>query len=239
MDKQHILDEIKRTAAENGSKPLGINRFQTETGIKSSDWYGKYWARWNDALREAGFVPNKLQEAYPEDFLMEKLCAFIRELGHFPVSSELRLKAHQDKTFPASRTIEKRFGNKQACIKKIIAYCEPRKLDDIIKLCNSEVSTEPLEQERSVENNEEVGFVYLIKYGQHYKIGRTNAVGRREREIALQLPEKTKLIHSIKTDDPVGIEAYWHGRFEKRRANGEWFALTSYDITAFRRRKFM
>jgi hypothetical protein len=85
----------------------------------------------------------------------------------------------------------------------------------------------------------EIGFVYLIKSGRFYKIGRTNAAGRREREIALQLPEKATTIHVIRTDDPVGIEAYWHKCFEARRKNGEWFELSVADVAAFRRRKFM
>ena len=239
MDKQHILDEIKRTALENGGKPLGIARFQTETGIKHADWYGKYWVRWGDALQEAGLTANKLQGAYPEDFLLEKVCTFIREIGHFPVAGELRLKAHQDSTFPSATTFE-RFGNKNAFIKKIIAYCKLRKWDDIVKLCMSAtLSVETVVDDTPATKLEEIGSVYLIKFGQHYKIGRTNAIGRREREIAIQLPEKTKLVHSIKTDDPSGIEAYWHKRFEAQRANGEWFALTAADVTAFRRRKFM
>jgi hypothetical protein len=32
--------------------------------------------------------------------------------------------------------------------------------------------------------NVEIGFVYLIKAERFYKIGKTNAAGRREREIA-------------------------------------------------------
>ena len=81
--------------------------------------------------------------------------------------------------------------------------------------------------------------MYLLKSGHFYKIGRSNAVGRRERELAIQLPEKAIVVHSIKTDDPPGIEAYWHRRFEARRKNGEWFDLSPQDVAAFRRRKFM
>jgi hypothetical protein len=38
IPKQHILDEIKRTAAANGGVALGWRRFMAETGIRAHDW---------------------------------------------------------------------------------------------------------------------------------------------------------------------------------------------------------
>ncbi|MCI0418273.1 MAG: GIY-YIG nuclease family protein [Acidobacteria bacterium] len=75
--------------------------------------------------------------------------------------------------------------------------------------------------------------------GRYYKVGCTNAVGRRERELGIQLPQEAKVVHSIKTDDPAGIEGNWHSRFGDRRKNGEWFELMARDVAAFKRRKFM
>jgi hypothetical protein len=81
------------------------------------------------------------------------------------------------------------------------------------------------------------GYVYLIKHGGHceYKIGRTSNALRREGEIAASLPQQVKPIHVIETDDPVGLEAYWHRRFADRRIRNEWFELTAEDVKAFKR----
>jgi hypothetical protein len=241
--KDHILAEIKRTAAENDGKPLGIDRFRSETGIKPSDWQGKLWARWAGALAEAGFEPNKLQGPRSDDDLLGCLAAYAKELGHFPVANEIKLKARTDPGFPWHNTFA-RFGNKRSLAARLQAFCLERQDQAAAKLCEVAIgqSSESCLVDRATvsgRDDTQLGYVYLMKSGRHYKIGHTNAVGRREREIAIQLPEALRVVHSIKTDDPLGIEEYWHKRFANRRKNGEWFELTGDDITAFKRRKFM
>jgi hypothetical protein len=240
MDKEHILFEIKRTAKENGGKPLGRERFEKETGIKGSDWYGKYWSRWNDAIKEAGYAPNTMQSAYEDDFLIQKITELIQEIGHFPTTSERRLKAFQDKGFPSHTTFD-RFGKRPDLVQAVLKYCETHDVDDIVnKACKAAaVNSTPCKSQEAAVDIGEFGFVYLMKSGKHYKIGRSKCAEKREFELKIQLPETLDLIHKIKTDDPVGIEKYWHDRFKDKRRGGEWFELSSSDVTAFRRRKFM
>ncbi len=244
VTKSHILDEIKRTAQSNGGTPLGMARFHAETGIKPSDWMGKFWARWGDALVEAGFEPNALQGPRDEDELLEKLASLTRELGHFPVDNEIKLKARTEPGFPWHNTFG-RFGNKQSLITRLRDFCAKPGYEDVAALCTAALlrlgkpDSAAEGQGGPDPESELIGYVYLLKFGRYYKVGRSNAVGRRERELAIQLPEEAKVVHSITTDDPVGIEAYWHNRFGDRRKKGEWFELTANDVAAFKRRKFM
>lgn len=243
MEKRHILSEIKRTAEANGGIPLGHRRFYQETGIKEFDWRGKFWARWGDALREAGFAPNLKQGAYEESLLIEKYIALVRELQHFPTIAEMRLKARSDPGFPNEKTFARLGSSKPQIATKIRDYCRDRDgYADVLSLCSpilgAAVAARHDDHKRPA-REECFGFVYLIKSGRHYKIGSTNAIGRREYELSIQLPEKAVLLHEIRTDDPIGIEAYWHRRFASKRKGGEWFELNADDVRAFRRRKFM
>jgi len=241
MDKEHILSEIKRTTQENGGAPLGMGRFEKETGIKQWDWCGKYWTKWGDAIAEAGYSnPNKLQTSYADDFLIGKLIELIQELGHFPTSTERRMKAHQDKQFPSHSTFS-RFGSIDDLVQVVLKYCVDHAIDDqVIDICNGVAAKAKPCHRLTTESKEiEFGFVYLMKSGKHFKIGRSNCAERREFELRILLPEKLELIHKIKTDDPNGIEKYWHDRFKAKRKGGEWFELSADDINAFKRRKTM
>ena len=241
MTKEHILSEIRRTAAENGGAPLGTGRFFAETGIKQSDWRGKFWVRWNEAVKDAGFQPNERTVARTSEDLLGRLAALVRELGRYPVMAEIRIKARSDPKFPSDKTF-RRFGGKRELAAKLEKFCRDRGKNDLAELCAAAAKADDAEDAERVPEEAatgDLGYVYLMRSGRYYKIGRTNALGRREYELAIQLPEAAKVVHSIKTDDPEGIEGYWHRRFQDRRKNGEWFELTSHDLAAFRRRKFM
>jgi hypothetical protein len=237
--KQHILAEIKRMAAANGGEPPGWRRFHNETGIRATEWL-RYWPRWGDAVRDAGYTANDKQGAYTSENLIEKYIAFARELGRLPTAAEIHIKSLNDGTFPGEKTIRNRFGPKRAIAEAVAKFCESHAgYDDVRAWCLAYESKKKADGDAENESEEQIGFVYLLKSGRYYKIGKSNAAGRRERELQIQLPERANTVHVIRTDDPAGIEKYWHGRFEAKRKNGEWFELSASDVTAFRRRKFM
>lgn len=196
-------------------------------------------ARWGDALVEAGLEANERSKAYTDEELFHALIRVARKYGHLPTSSEYKLSAREDQDLPSFAAIE-RLGLRTVFLQKLANFVHG-------KLAFSDVAgfleKVPAKPAPNATNTKEIakddGFVYLIKSGRYYKIGRSNAAGRREREIVLQLPEAAKTMHVIRTDDPVGIEAYWHARYADKRKNGEWFDLNQSDIAAFRRRKFM
>ena len=239
MDKHHILSEIKRIASENGDKAPGWMVFGRETGTRKSDWYPNIWLRWGDALVEAGYAPNKFQTAITDDVIIQSYIALVRELGRLPVEGEMRRRSKCDESFP-SHTVFNRFGGKEKLLGVVTRYCQCHPgHEDIITLCAEHNLASKYEPTSDTKNRSRTasGFVYLMQSGRHYKIGKTNSVGRREREFAIQIPIPPKTIHSIETDDPVGVESYWHNRFKDRRGEGEWFDLSPEDVRAFKRWK--
>ena len=244
MTREHILSEIKRTADANGGIPLGIDRFREATGIRKEDWCGKFWTKWSDAQIEAGLEPNRFSlPAFNEEWMLHKIIDYIRELGHFPSQPEFKIKRNNNSEFPNITTLRNRLGTKPQMIEKVLDYCRANDgFDDIIEICLPQYDSLKANKESSEsvnDVNEEIGHVYLLKHDNVYKIGKSIDASKRYKDIKIQMPHKTEEIHVIRTDDPSGIEAYWHNRFKDKRLEGEWFKLSAYDVKAFKKRKFM
>jgi hypothetical protein len=231
-----ILKAIRDLANASGGKPPGRLALERATGIKESAWRGILWARWNEAVEEAGLTPNAKTTAIDENLLMAQLADAIRHFGRLPTYSELRLYKRSHPGFPTDNTFQARFSTKEKMLVRVRDWARSTPgFEDLLELIpQGELGTEPGEdQDLGAE-----GFVYLLGSGAHFKIGRSDQLERRVKEIAIALPDTVQLIHSIRTDDPPGIETYWHRRFADRRANGEWFKLTRADVAAFKRRKY-
>ncbi len=240
MKKEHIIREIQRTAKANGCLAVGWRRFEVETGIKYYDWFGQFWTRWSDAVREAGLKPNRMSETYDDRFLLEQLAVLSRRLGRVPTQGDLLLAAKGDPQFPSEKVF-RRLGQKPERASRVVDYCQANPgNEDVAALWRPIASSVLLpDSDEGEQALPTVGYVYLLRHGsrREYKVGRTNNPVRREGEVGIQLPEKLRPVHYIETDDPAGIESYWHTRFASKRKEGEWFELTSQDVRAFTRWK--
>ncbi len=234
--RERILNEIRKLAEESGGRSPGRQVFERRTGIKQSAWLGVYWARWNDAISDAGLQTNSKQGKLGEQFVFEKLAAAFRHFGCIPTSAEMRLYGNIDRDFPSHSTINNHFRTKAEMLDRFASWIARNGgySDVATMLGDRSASTQAESKSGSLVE----GLVYLIRSGSHYKIGRSEELERRVKEIRIALPEAAILVHAIRTDDPPGIEAYWHKRFADRRANGEWFRLTATDVASFRRRKY-
>jgi len=231
-DKPIIVSEIRRLATELGKAP-GVTVFTQMSGIAQHRWYGKIWPRWSDALAEAGFGGNELQGRFDSATVLRKVVEAAVQLGRVPTTPEMKILRQSDESFPNPKTVSAHLGNRSELIEKIRLFCaQDPALEDLLNCLP------PPSKQRQSASKEVFGWVYLLKSGPHYKVGRSDAIEKRIRQISVALPESVNLIHAIETDDPVGIEAYWHKRFASKRLNGEWFKLDARELAAFRRRKF-
>ena len=241
MTKDEVLREIRRTAAENGGVALGKTAFLAATGIRESDWSGRWWTTWGAAVREAGFEPQKLNPRIDDVLVLDAAAKIVRKYGRFPTAAEIRFECNSDSTLPSHNTF-RRFGGLRGLRTRLREFAADRGISDVVDALPGEMAeagASPADLDRGAEQRTSDGFVYLMKSGRHFKIGKANSVEERHRHLRIQLPQAAEVVHRIKTDDPFGIEAYWHRRFAEKRLNGEWFALSAEDVKAFRRRKFM
>lgn len=234
--KRHVLAEIKRLAEANGTPP-GVRLFERETGIRDSDWYPALWLRWGDALQEAGFTPNKMVEGFSDEELLKQYALLAQRLSRLPLQGEIIREAKANPAFPGEKTY-RRFGGKSNLLSALATYCVAHDaFRDVALMCEAQRPSASDDETSKESESARVGYVYLLQHGskREFKIGRTNNAIRREGEIDIELPHGVEPIHVIKTDDPAGVEHYWHRRFAEKRLKGEWFALSGDDVRAFKR----
>ena len=219
---------IRRITAQDGGKPVGYTRFANLTGITRRSWLGVYWASWGDALREVGLEPNSLNQRRDDDELLRDAVMLVRHFGKLPSEEEWRLASRDDPTLPR-RTALRSFGGRKGLVTKLrdLAESEPDYADllDLLPAALSDGENSDDDTTLSSLRLTVTGYVYLMKSGKHYKIGRTTDVDRRRSQLGTMLPELPNVVHRLETDDPVGIERYWHKRFHDKKVRNELFAL--------------
>ena len=233
--RQKIIAEYKRLTEERGGEPIGVRVFERESGFSHHYWQGGYWRSWSAFQADAGYAPNTATEKTPDEVLLRRFAELALERDELPTEADLMMKRKEDPSFPSKATY-RRWGSRDALLEKVAEFCQgEEQFAPVLNFYKQGISKN---LDHRLTSDAVKGFVYLLRSGKSFKLGRTNAIGRRLRELAIQLPLKPDTVHVIETDDPEGIEQYWHRRFAEKRQEGEWFALTVDDVRAFKRRRF-
>lgn len=235
LAKESILSAYRDLVKANEGRAIGERVFARETGISRYYWQGGHWRSWSELQAEAGHVPNLPNQKTPDDVVLRRFAELALKRGELPRESDLMVERKEDPTFP-NKTCFRRWGDRHVLLAKVNEYCQGH--DEFTQVVQMLTEGGSADRDQRFDSFRIKGFVYLLRSGNYYKIGRSNAVGRRLRELAIQLPQKPNTVHIIETDDPEGIEEYWHKRFADRRHGGEWFALNSEDVRAFKKRRF-
>lgn len=239
MTKDLVAQRIRALAAERDGH-VSLRTFLQETGIKeqwlrTQTWYGG----WNKLLEELGIGTKSFSvpRTSPAE-ISEAIAKLLLRDGQWPTEDALARERRRDDNFPSLKVI--RPLRKSGALARLIVQLgesETRfsKAAEIAAPYAKE-SDDPMPDS----SREKVrGYVYMLRSGRRYKIGKSTDPSRRWREVRLELPEETIQVHSIPTDDPTGIEAYWHQRFAAKRVrNTEFFELDADDVRAFKRRSY-
>lgn len=238
MTKDEILSEIRRVARERDGR-VGLKSFLKATGIPEKQILGKHWATWNEVLTDAGIATTSfLRPRTDESSVLESVAQAIQRLKKWPTENELSLERRRDSSFP-SLTVIRRLRQSRRLARLLGVHCANRPdLVDAAKIAAHQTMSGSGEVS-AIGRAPVQGYVYMMRSGRRYKIGHTSSPSRRYREVRLDLPDPTSLVHSIETDDPPGIENYWHDRFKSKRVRDtEFFTLDAADVVAFKRRKY-
>lgn len=73
-------------------------------------------------------------------------------------------------------------------------------------------------------------FVYVLRSGPYFKIGRTTDISKRIAQLKIQLPFEVELFKVINTNYSNQVERDLHKLYAHARVNGEWFQLSDNDI---------
>jgi len=85
-------------------------------------------------------------------------------------------------------------------------------------------------KERSIRKSKIAGYVYVVKFKDFYKMGRTKSLRKRLKTYDEMYPFKVEVLHTIQVDDYMQIETEILRKFRHRRIKGEWFKLSKTDL---------
>ena len=175
VTRDQFITEIRRIAEKYGGKPPGRSSFESESGFPKSNWEGIFWSKWSDALIEAGFEPNQRFSKIEDEMIFEKLIPLCRHFKRVPTVPDMRIYRRTiDSEFPIS-AIRKRFGAEDLW-SEFANWLKNQtgNFNDVSELIDRSMSKATTDSDSAVVGASlALGYVYLMKSGDHYKIGKS------------------------------------------------------------------
>jgi len=227
-----IIAQLKAAIDRNGGQPPSLRSFFQGTGLNQRDLVRAGWPTYGALLKSQGFQPGGMKRGYTDEEIFRPLAELALRLGHFPTQNEREVERHRNSAFPSTEAYIRR-GRGALLEHALREWCEAtNSFPDLVpslKRAGAAVrASGPVVK----------GYVYMLRdgsSGKRVKIGKESVEGARQAAAATWI-ENPKAIHRIATDDPEGIERYWHERFKKegKHVVREWFDLLPSDIAAFK-----
>lgn len=244
--KNDLLASLRAAAEGNGGRPPGESQFFRHSGLTRKDLWAAGYENYGSACEAAGLRANAFSvPRMSDDELFRPLATLARTLGKFPPKGAFEVARTRDSKFPSWETFKRRErqGPESNLREALLVWCrKTNEFSDIAELLGLTAANAP-KQQRTATRQVVNGHVYLMRYGSGgavFKIGLSDNVPRRHAQLNMMAPQDVRIVHTIPTDDPQGIERYWLDRFEPKRVEGkkELFRLTPDDVAAFKSRKY-
>ena len=240
MTRDDAANIVRHLADRNEGK-VSFRSFIHEAGISEHALRRAPWfPGWNAFLEELGHGTNAFSKpSISDEDVASSVAKLILQFERWPTEDQFARAKKLDNTIPDVSVIRKskRSGNLLAILSRY-QLGNPR-YETVRSIASDEMKKRHQDPAGPTEVARVRGYVYMLESRRRYKIGHTNSPTRRHREVSVNVPDPTKLVHTIETDDPRGIEGYWHTRFCTKRITGtEWFNLDADDVRAFKRRDY-
>lgn len=116
--------------------------------------------------------------------MLLKVAELCRRLGRLPTRAEIKLRRKSDPTFPSHGAVANHFPTNADFVLALRKLAATEGYGDLLPMLPAEAKPQEPRQSRANE-----GSVYLLKSGNHYKIGRSDDLERRVKEVRIALPE--------------------------------------------------
>lgn len=183
MNRDQFIQRIRELAAERGDH-IGFRECLKEVGLSEGWLRGQPWFNgWNKLLTDLGLQTRRFEP--PQRNAADSVATLVdlvRRLGRWPTEDELRRERASNKAIASTAYIRKlrRSGELAALL---APYAEADPTNQTLRTLIADASR-PEESEIVTSSKDRVqGYVYMLRSGRKYKIGKSTDPSRRFREI--------------------------------------------------------